>query len=149
MARAFSNDLRCRFLDAYERKEGSLQALSQRFGVSWDYGKKIRKQQLRSGRKERIEPSRHGPVSRVTAKVQEQLRAAVSQQPDSTLGELQQQIEERAGIRLSLSWVGEWLRRLGLRRKKNRSTPESATRKSTASGANSSWQRSTRWLRRS
>ena len=64
MARAFSDDLRCRILQAYERGGVSLQELAERFGVSWEYVRKIRKQQLRIGRMERVVPRRHGPASR-------------------------------------------------------------------------------------
>ena len=50
MARAFSDDLRCRILQTYESGEVSLAELARRFGVSHDYVKKIRKHQLRYGR---------------------------------------------------------------------------------------------------
>jgi transposase len=46
MARAFSDDLRCRIPQAYERDGVSLPELAERFGVSWEYVRKIRKQQL-------------------------------------------------------------------------------------------------------
>jgi transposase len=49
MAKAYSNDLRRRFLSAYEQGEGTLEELAERFMVSLDYGKKLRRQFLRSG----------------------------------------------------------------------------------------------------
>ena len=45
--------------------------------------------------------ARHGPVSRVTAEIQQQLRAAVCQQPDITLWELQEHIQKASGVGLS------------------------------------------------
>ena len=51
MGQAFSDDLRRRILQTYERENISQPALAQRIGVSYDYVKKIRKQQLRSGQR--------------------------------------------------------------------------------------------------
>ena len=138
MGQAFSDDLRRRILQTYERENISQPALAQRFGVSYDYVKKIRKQQLRSGLRERIPQSRHGRVSQVTEEVQQQLRAEVRQQADVTLRELQERIQKVSGVGLSQSLLGLWLQKLGLRRKKNRSMRKSGTRKRTGSGVRSS-----------
>ena len=119
MPKAYSDDLRCKLLEAYEAGRGTLQDLAEQFRVSWGYSKKIRQEQLRTGQKERVVQVQHGPVSCVTAMVQEQLRAAVRQQPDVTLAELQQRIKDSSGVGLSQSSVWRWLRRLGLRHKKN------------------------------
>ena len=73
MPRAYSDDLRRKLLEAYEAGAGSLRELATRFGVSWGYSKKIRGQQLRTGQKTRPVQSQHGPVSRVTVSVQQQL----------------------------------------------------------------------------
>jgi transposase len=135
MARAFSDDLRCRILQAYERGGVSLQELAERFGVSWEYVRKIRKQQLRTGRMERVVQRRHGPASRVTPEVQQQLRDELRAQPDLTLGDLQRQLQKQMRVRLSKSLLGLWLQRMGLRRKKNPSTPKSKTRKKDNGGA--------------
>jgi transposase len=97
MGQAFSDDLRRRILQTYARENISQMALAQRFGVSYDYVKKIRRQQLRSGQMERTPQSRHGPVSRVTGTVQQQLRAEVGQQADVTLWELARAYAEGQG----------------------------------------------------
>lgn len=144
MARAFSDDLRRRILAAYEGENLSQSALAQRFGVSYDYVRKIRKQQLRTGQRERAPQPRHGRVSRVTAEVQQQLRAAVRQQADITLWELQEHLQKASGVGLSQSRLGLWLQKLGWGRKKNRFTRKSATRKSTGSGVRSSRKSSAR-----
>ena len=120
MPRAYSDDLRCKLLEAYEAGQGSLQELAKQFRVSWGYSKKIRAQQLRTKRKERPQQLRHGPVSRLTPAVEQQLRSALRQQPDLTLAEVQQRLAERAGISLSRSRLWVWLQRLGWRHKKNR-----------------------------
>jgi len=121
MPRAYSDDLRCKLLEAYEAGQGSLQELAKQFRVSWGYSKKIRVQQLQTGRKERPQQLRHGPASRLTPAVEQQLRSALRQQPDLTLAEVQQRLAERAGVSLSRSRLWVWLQRLGLRHKKNRS----------------------------
>jgi transposase len=144
MARAFSDDLRRRILAAYERENISQSALAQGFGVSYDDGKKIRKQQLRTGQMERAPQSRHGGVSRVTAEVQPQLQTAVRQPADITRWELQERLQKARGVGLSQSLLGLWLQKLGLRRKKNRFTRKSATRNATGSGGKSSAKSSAR-----
>jgi transposase len=135
MARAFSDDLRCRILRAYERGGVSLRQLAERFGVSWEYVRKMRKQQLRTGRMERVVQRRHGPASRVTPEVQQQLRDQLRGQPDLTLWELQRRLQKQKQILFSKSLLALWLQRMGLRRKKNLSTPKSKTRKKDGGGA--------------
>lgn len=112
-------------MQAYAGGGVSLRALADRFAVGFEYVRKIRKQQLRTGQMERVPQTRHGPASRVTTAVQQQLRA----QPDLTLWELQQRVRNTAGVELSKSLLWLWLQRLGLRIKKNRSTRKSKTRK--------------------
>src|SRR5215472_15191963 len=121
MPRAYSDDLRCKLLEAYEAGRGSLRELARQFGVSWGYSKKIRAQQVRTGQRERPQQLQHGPASQLTPAVEQQLRSALRQQPDLTLAELQQRLAERAGVSISRSQLWVWLQRLGLRYKKNRS----------------------------
>ena len=120
---------------AYAGGGVSLRALAERFAVSFEYVRKIRKQQLRTGRMERVPQARHGPASRVTVAVQQQLRGQVREQPDLTLAELQQRLRKTAGVPMSKSLLWLWLQRLGLRVKKNRSTRKSKTRKQVGSDA--------------
>ena len=138
MPRPYSDDLRCKLLDAYEAGAGSLQKLAAQFRVSWGYAKKIRRQQLQSGRKERPVQQRHGPASRMNAAVQESLRQWLRQQADLTEAELHQRLLEQ-GVQVVQSRVGQVLRQLGLRRKKKHSTRPSAIARPTASGVRSSW----------
>lgn len=137
MARAFSNDLRRRVLQAWERENISQAEVARRFGVSYDYVKKIRKHQRRTGQIDRPEQSRHGRMSRVTAAVQEQIRMEVRQQPDATLHEIGERVEKAKGVRLSRSLLWLWLERLGLGRKKNRSRRRSGIRKPTGKSGRS------------
>jgi len=134
MARAYSDDLRGKILRAYERGRLGLEALAEQFGVSYGYTKKIRRQQLQSGRVERVPQSRHGPVSRVTPEVEEQLRQELQRQPDLTLQELAERLEQSRQLRLSRSRMWVVLGRMGLRRKKNRSMRPSKTARKRSSG---------------
>jgi transposase len=61
MAKAYSDDLRQRFLSAYEQGEGTLKELAKRLVVSVPYGKNLRGQFLRSGQMERVEQRRGTP----------------------------------------------------------------------------------------
>lgn len=119
MPEAYSNDLRCKILGSYARKEGSLRELAVRYSVSHGYTKKIHREQLQTGQMERKPQSRYGRVSVVTAAVEEQVRVEVKKQPDVTLWELQQRLQARSQVHLSCSRWGAVLQRLGLRRKKN------------------------------
>jgi transposase len=138
MPKAISNDLRCRILQAYEREAVSLRELANRFAVSFDYVRKIRKQQLRSGQMERVPQRRHGVERRVSEQLASQIRQQVEQQPDLTLEQLRSWVWQQAQVSLSRSLVWLTLRRLGLRLKKSPSMRSSATRKKTAGGVKSS-----------
>lgn len=96
-----------------------MRQLAERFGVSFDYVKKIRKHQLLYGQMERRQQERHGPVSRMTSEAERQLGELVREQPDLTLEELRQHLRRRAKVELGKSSVAIYLARLGLRRKKN------------------------------
>ena len=148
MAKSLSDDLRCRILEAYERKEGSRRQLARRFGVSFEYVRKIGRQRRRSGQMERVPQSRHGRLSRFTEEVKERLRSWLREQPDLTEAELGERLAG-SGVQASKSRVGQVLRQMGLRRKKSRSTPPNATPRPTSSGAKSFLPPSPRSRRRS
>jgi transposase len=127
MAKAYSDDLRRKLLEAHDRGEGSLAELARRFGVSVPWAWKISRQRRRTGRMERVE-HRHGPHSRMTAAVQASLRGLVRRQPDVTLVELQQGLWESERIRVSFQHLWRVLQKMGLRLKKSHSTPKNKTR---------------------
>ena len=134
MARAYSNDLRRKLLEAHEQGRGTLEELAEEFGVSLGFAKKISAALRRTGRMERIE-QRHGRASRVTPLVQEWLRQLLRRQPDRTLAELQRQLGEQMQVSVSIRWLWVVLQRMNLRLKKNRSMPRSRTRRKTGSAA--------------
>jgi len=134
MAKAYSNDLRRKLLEAHDREEGSLQELALRFAVSVPWAWKISSQRRRTGQMERLE-QRHGSPSRATAEVEGRLRSLLREQPDRTLLELQQGLEEAEEVHFSIQHLARLLRRLRLPLKKSRSVRRSKTRRKTGSAA--------------
>jgi transposase len=148
MAKAYSDDLRRRILQSYEQGEGSEARLAQRFRVSVSYVKKIRRQLRQTGKLERV--SHHpGRKPKFTPPVREQLRRWLEQQPDLTLGELQEQLQQHMRLSVSLPSLWTVLQKIGMRLKKSHSTRKSATRRRIGNGAKRFWKPSGPSRRRS
>jgi len=143
MARGYSDDLRRKYLGAYDQGEGTLGELAARFGVSQGWGWKISSARKRTGKMERV-IGRQGRRSQVTAEIADKIRAWFRSQPDMTLAELQQRLQQEANLKLSIGRLWQLLRQLGLRLKKSHSTPRNGTPKPTGNGVRSSSKRSAR-----
>ena len=143
MPEPYSNDLRRKFFEVYDRGDGSLKELAKRFRVSESWAKKLSGRRSKTGQIE-IRQWRHGPQSRVTAAVRDWIREQIRKQPDLTLQELQQRLEQGQRLRLSLGWIWVLLRQLGLRLKKNRSTLRSKTANKPGAAGRSGSKRSPR-----
>jgi transposase len=137
MARAYGDDLRRKFLEAYDQGEASLVQLAEVFRVSPGWAKKISAQRRRSGQMERV-AHKPGRKPRVGEPVRQQVKTWFDLKPDLTLAEVQGKLHREAGIQLSLPQIWHLLRKLNLRLKKSHSTPPSATRKPTVNAARSS-----------
>jgi transposase len=133
----YGDDLRRKFLLAYDQGEESLEELASRFLVSVGWAKKISAQRKQTGKAERV-PHQPGRKPRVGPELHPKVLAWVQSEPDLTLAELQSKLRGEAGVSLSLPQIWHLLRKLSLRLKKSRSTPTSGTPKPTASSANSS-----------
>ena len=129
MARAYSDDLRRKLLEAYEEKAGSLTELAARFRVSVSWAKTISATRKRTGRMEKPPAGPRGPRSRLTPAVREQLRGWISQQPDLTLMEMRQRLSAELQLSVSMGRLWTVIREMGLRLKKSHSTPPSKTRR--------------------
>ena len=138
MARAYSDDLRRKFLTAYEQGEGSLPELAGRFHVSLGWAKSVSAAYSRSGVREKPPAGKRGRRSRITSEALEYLQSQVKKQPDRTLAELQEDLRREQGIAIGITWLWVVLKRIGLRFKKSRSGPPSRTtnesRRSAGSG---------------
>lgn len=127
MATTYSDDLRRKLMEAYERNEGSLSDLADRFCVSLGWAKKVSAQKTRTGKIERTPGKPRGPASKLTAEIRQQLREWIAAQSDLTLAELQLRLYQARHVEVSLSRLWTVLRELDLRLKKSRSTPPSKT----------------------
>ena len=117
MAKPYGDDLRRKFLLAYDEGEETLEELADRFLVSVAWAKKISAQRNRTGHSERV-PHQPGRKSRVGAEAQRQVMDWVAAKPDLTLAQLQARLSSESGISLSLGRIWHLLKKLGLRLKK-------------------------------
>ncbi len=100
MARAYSDDLRRKLLEAHAAGKGTLRELAERFGVSVPWAWKVSAAHKRSGAVERARQSRHGRASRVDrAQVERLLKA----KPDLVVRELCEELERTTGRAISHS----------------------------------------------
>ncbi len=129
MARAYSDDLRKKLLEAHAAGKGTLRELAERFGVSVGWAFKVSAAKRQTGSSLRTPQRRAG--SRIDG---ERVRRLVENKPDIILRELQAELG-RAGQPISLAHMARVVKKLGLRLKKSRSTPPSATPRPTGSGA--------------
>src|ERR1700743_1836024 len=97
MARAYSDDLRRKLLEAHAAGKGTLSELAERFGVSLPWAWKVSAAHKRSGAVERAPQSRHGRRSRVD---RGRVRALLKAKPDLVLRELCEELE-RSGMTVS------------------------------------------------
>ena len=125
MARAYSDDLRRKLLEAHQQGEGTLIELAERFRVSEGWARKISAALYRTGQMERPQGGKRGPSSRINADAEQYLREVIRKQPDLTLAELSESLERERGITISVSRLWTVLKDLGLRLKKSHSTPPS------------------------
>jgi transposase len=132
MARAYSDDLRRKLLEAYDSGKGSLRQLAGVFGVSVEWAFKISAARRRTGKMERIPQSRNGRVSRVD---RDKVVSLLEARPDLVLHELQSELEAATGVRISRTQLWRVVQALGFRLKKSPSTPPNAIRTRTGSGA--------------
>src|SRR5882724_12021926 len=132
VARAYSDDLRRKLLEAHDRGEGTLRGLSDRFSVSLQWAYKISAERRRTGSMDRRPQLRRGRESRVNTM---QIERLLESRSDMTLPELQAELIAATGLRTSVPHLWRVVRKMGSRRKKNRSTPSSVTPKSIAAAA--------------
>jgi transposase len=137
MARAYSDDLRRKLLEAHEQGEGTLPELAVRFRVSEGWANKISSVFHRTGEMVRPTGARRGPPCRITQEQEKFLRSIIRIQPDLTLAELQANLRRERGITISVSRLWTILKRMGLRLKKSHSMQPNRTLRPSAHNANS------------
>ena len=115
--KAYSVDLRQKIVDAYDRGQGSQRKLAKTFGVSRCFVEKLFRQRRRTGS---LAPKRQGGWRKplLDPAALELVGQLVQAQPDLTLQELCDAVDQQQSIRVSVPTMCTGLQRLGLRRKK-------------------------------
>lgn len=134
MAKAYSDDLRRKILEAYSNREGTIAEIAARFRVSVGYVKKILRQYRHTGKMERT-PHRPGRKPLFTPPIREQIRAWLKAQPDLTLAEMQEKLRQGEHLKTSLPSLWMVLKKMGLRLKKSRSTRRNKIRRASNNNA--------------
>ena len=148
MARAYSDDLRRKLLEAHRQGEGSLSQLAQRFRVSLSWAKSISATLRRTGKMERPPAGPRGPRSKLTAEVRQQLREWIVVQPDLTLVEMQRRLDRELSLTVSIGRLWTVLREMGFRLKKSHSMRPNRTPQRSASGASAGGRQRANSIRR-
>ena len=123
---AYSLDLRERVVAAYEKGDRTIAEIAARFSVGQTFLKKMLRQKRESGSLERL-PARAGAKKVLSETHCKFLARQIKEQPDATLAELQERLQERKGVSVSRSTVSRQLQLLRLPRKKSRWSPANAT----------------------
>jgi transposase len=116
---AYSLDFRQKIVSAYEDGVETIVEVAERFEVSPSFIKKMLAQNRLTGS---IAPVGHrgGQRRRLADKHRQWLLRTVLGEPDITLGDLQERLAEKKQMVVSVPTLSRELRRLNLRRKKNR-----------------------------
>jgi transposase len=147
MARAYSDDLRRKLLEAYHSGKGSLTDLAELFGTSVSWAKNVSSTFLHTGKMEGPVGGKRGRRSRVTSEALEYLASRVKEQPDLTLARLREDLEREYGIQIGHSQLWVILKRMGLRFKKSRSVPPNRTASESRPKGNSGGKKPDRSIR--
>jgi transposase len=117
MAAAYSLDLRKKIFSAWQNKEGSQRELAKRFKVSKEFIRNFLRRYRETGE---IAAKPQGGDRRSQMKAEEEkiLQKLVLEKNDIYLREIQAQLQERIGIKVSVSSVCRKLKKLPLGRKK-------------------------------
>lgn len=123
--KAYSNDLRRKIVAAYERGHRSQREIAELFGISPATVRNFVRRQRERGSPDAL-PHSGGAPARIDDAARSELRQLIAASPDATLEEAQARLR-KVGVQVGLSAVCRTLAKLGLPRKKSRSTPVSAT----------------------
>lgn len=125
--KAYSNDLRRKVVAAYERGHHSQREIAELFGVSPATVRNFVRRKRERGSPDQLPRGGDAPA-RIDDAARHELRQLIACSPDATLEEARLHLVRRVGVRVGLSAICRALTKLGLPRKKSRSTPQSATR---------------------
>ena len=124
---AYSTDLREKIVRAYDEGLGSQRQIADLFGVSRSFVEKLLRRRRTTGDIAAL-PHGGGRTALCQQKEHNLVRRLIEKQPDATLDELCEAIQDKRRLRVSRPTMSRLLRRLDLPRKKSRSTPQRETR---------------------
>lgn len=119
----YSNDLRRRIVDAYERGGHTLNEVADLFGVSLATVKNFLRRKRETGSPDAL-PHAGGQKPSLTDKARPSVRDALTENNDLTLKELRQLLKRKHKKEVSAPTMSRLLQSLGLPRKKSRSMPQ-------------------------
>jgi transposase len=114
---AYSLDLRQRILTAWQNKENTQRDLAKRFKVSLSFIRDFLRR-YRETNEIAAKPQGGDRRSKIKGKDEELVKTMVAGQNDIYIREIQEKLEERNGIKVSVSALSRTLKRLDLGRKK-------------------------------
>jgi transposase len=118
----YSNDLRQKIVEAYERGEGSIRGIAQRFLVSPDTVRRLLKQYRLTGD---LSPKKCGNPQKTVLSMHEAVALkVVEEHPDWTLWQYCEVLTEQLGVNVSTSMMGRFCQQHQLTLKKNLSQPK-------------------------
>jgi transposase len=123
--KAYSNDLRRKIVAAYERGHRSQREIAELFGISPATVRNFVRRKRERGSPDAL-PHSGGAPARIDDAARSELQQLIAASPDATLEEAQARLRQ-VGVQVGLSAVCRTLAKLGLPRKKSRSTPVNAT----------------------
>ncbi|MGI4737168.1 MAG: hypothetical protein ACRYG7_18530 [Janthinobacterium lividum] len=124
--KVYSQDLRERVAAACAEPGAKICQVAVRFAVSLSFTNKLLRRQRTTGKLAAL-PPHPGPAPRLDAVGDQHLLACLREQPDATLAEVAQALRAAGGPKLSTSATWRACECLGWKRKKEVSTPPSAT----------------------
>jgi transposase len=130
----YSLDLRQKIVDAYDKGDISQRKLAKTFGVAVSFVSKILLQHRRSGTLGPKIRTEQTPI-KLNPDQLEVLRQLVEEQPDVTLGELQERLREKTNVSIGISTIDRMLRlHLNLTFKK-KSSPDAKGNRASSTGS--------------
>lgn len=124
--KAYSNDLRRKIVAAYERGHRSQREIAELFGVSPATVRNFVRRKRERGAPDQL-PRGGGAPALINDEARAELRRLIASAPDATLEEAREHLAREVGVSVGLSAVCRARSKLGLPRKKSRSTQVSAT----------------------
>ena len=137
MSTPYSADLRTRIVEAMKRGDATYEEVAARFSVGRATVNRVWKLYRRTGQV--FPPVLRGKPERVLGPQDlELLRQLVETQPDATVEALRDDLATMLGRKMSRATVGRELRRMGITRKKSRSSRRSGSSSASRSSVRAS-----------